>query len=145
VKVDIEVGSTNVFLYLPTGLDYSGGSTLNIQSNCDLTLYLGNSMTLHGQGSVNNLSQHALTLSVFGLPTCTSINLGGNMAFTGYLYAPQAALDTGGGGANNYDCVGAFICKTITFGGGMNFHYDEQLLNAGPTRGYVPVIWQEVQ
>jgi hypothetical protein len=145
VKTTIEVVATNVVLYLPTGLNYAGsGNTLYVSNNCDLTLYLGKSMSLNGNGSVNNATQYAPALSVFGLPTCNAINLGGNMAFTGYVYAPQADLDTGGGGATTYDAVGAFFVRSIKFGGGMNFHYDEQLLNVGLSRGYIPVMWQEV-
>jgi hypothetical protein len=145
VGVDIDIAATNVFLYLPTGIKYSTGNILTIESNCDLTLYVGNSVILSGQGSVNNAGDYAPAFYMYGLPTCTSINLGGAMAITAAVYAPEATLNAGGGGNNTYDAVGSFIVHDIVFGGHMNFHFDEQLLKVGPNIGYVPAVWQEVR
>jgi hypothetical protein len=127
VSLDIDIAATNVVLYLPTGIKYSTGNTLTVEQNCDLTLYVGNSVTFSGQGSVNNMGDYAPAFTVFGLPTCTSINLGGAMSLAAFVYAPEASLNAGGGGSMTYDAVGSFLVHDITFGGHMNFHFDESL------------------
>jgi len=86
-----------------------------------------------------------MALAIKGLPTCTSIDMGGPAAMTAYIYAPQANLSVGGGGSDTYDTVGAFFVGQITFGGHINFHFDEQLARTGPTIGYSPLMWKEVQ
>jgi hypothetical protein len=74
-----------------------------------------------------NLNQDASKYSIYGLPSCTSISLSGNAAFTGTIYAPGADLSLNGGGNNVYDCVGAVVVNNAYFHGHFNFHYDEWL------------------
>jgi hypothetical protein len=49
-----------------------------------------------------------------------------------------------GGGSSDYDFVGSCICDTITFNGHFMFHFDEDLLNSGASRGYIAVSWKEI-
>ena len=67
----------------------------------------------------------------------------GNAAFTGAIYAPQAAFSLGGGGNDAYDFVGASVTKTVKMNGHFNFHYDENLRRIGPSRGFLPTRWME--
>lgn len=54
--------------------------------------------------------------------------------FTGIIYAPSADL-TVNGGALNTSYAGSCIAKSLTMNGSsMMFHFDEDLLLAGPTR-----------
>jgi hypothetical protein len=151
IGVDIDCAATNAFLWLPTGIKFSTGDTLTVESNCNLTVYVGTDtgtgteVILGGLGSINNYSRYALVLKIYGLMSCSKIDFGGPSAVTAFIYAPQAELDMGGGGSDTYDAVGAFFAGTINFGGHINFHYDEQLQNAGPSKGYVTKSWKEVQ
>jgi hypothetical protein len=116
-----------------------------------LNLYIGTSATngsdslaLAGNGSVNSPG-YATNLLVWGLPSLTSISLSGNAAFTGAVYAPEAAFTGGGGGNNAKDSAGAMIVKSVTLSGHWNFHYDEALANFGPPRGWIANGWAELK
>jgi Putative Ice-binding-like adhesive domain len=79
----------------------------------------------------------------YGLPGVTSITLSGNSTFIGVIYAPEAQLTlNGGGNANNLE--GAAIVNQVTLNGHYDFHYDESLATNGPSRGYIPISWQEL-
>ena len=129
-------------LYVKGAVAMAGQSQIIISQGASLQLYVGGSADLKGNG-VMNYSLDALQFSLYGLPTCTSIALGGNAAFTGTMYAPSADFSAGGGGNNQYDCVGSVIVKTVSMNGHFTFHYDEALGKNGPTSGYVVTSWNE--
>jgi hypothetical protein len=108
----------------------------------DAPLVPNGSLTLGGNSTANS-GATPLNLIIYGLPTLTSITLGGNSAFIGAIYAPEAALTlNGGGGANNLQ--GAAIVKTATLNGHYDFHYDEALAALGPAKGFMANSWQEL-
>jgi Tfp pilus assembly protein PilX len=108
-----------------------------------LTIYMdGPSFSLSGQSTVDG--GVAANLSYLGTTNNTSISLSGNASFTGTIYAPEASFSLGGGGNNTYDFVGACVTKTVTMNGHFNFHYDENLAVAGPSKGYVATSWKEL-
>jgi hypothetical protein len=67
-----------------------------------------------------------------GLAGVTNLSLIGQN-FTGTIYAPSAALLANGGG-NGPGFFGSCIVKSITLNGHYMFHFDENLLQAGPVR-----------
>jgi hypothetical protein len=95
-------------------------------------------------GSVTVDSGHARNLYYYGLPGVTSITYGGSSSFVGALYAPEANLTLNGGGSNN-GLIGSSVTKSIiAMNGHYDFHFDEDLLSAGPSRGYVVTSWKEL-
>ena len=102
----------------------------------------GASTSLGGQGVINGGAK-ASSFGYWGLPSNTSISMHGNAAFTGTIYAPQAALTLGGGGNSDYDFVGATITSSVKMNGHFKFHYDEALKAFGPRRGYAVASWEE--
>ena len=48
------------------------------------------------------------------------------------------------GGSSDYDFVGSLIAKSIKLNGHFMFHYDEDLITSGPTRGYTATHWTEI-
>ncbi|HEV2393409.1 MAG TPA: hypothetical protein VG146_13740 [Verrucomicrobiae bacterium] len=108
-----------------------------------LVIYMaGPSFTLSGASTVDG--GNAGNLNYFGTTNNTSINFSGNSSFTGTLYAPEAAFSLGGGGSSTYNVVGSVVANTISINGHFNFHYDENLLNAGPMKGYGADDWREL-
>lgn len=79
----------------------------------------------------------------YGLPGVTAITLSGTSAFVGAIYAPEAALTLNGGGNSN-NLQGAAIVNQVTLNGHYDFHYDEALGTNGPSRGFIPLSWQEL-
>jgi hypothetical protein len=100
--------------------------------------------TVAMSGSVTVDSGQAKNLYYYGLPGVTSISYGGGSSFVGVIYAPEANLTLNGGGSNN-GLIGASVTKSlIALNGHYNFHFDEDLLSAGPSRGYVVTSWKEL-
>jgi hypothetical protein len=137
--------NAQVILLVTGNVGMSGQDQIDIsQQNASLTIYMrGSSFSTSGNAGINNLSKNANTFALYGMPSCTSISLGGNAAFSGTVYAPQANFSLGGGGNTSYDFVGASITKTVTMNGHFNFHYDENIARVGPSRGYIPTGWVE--
>lgn len=108
-----------------------------------LTVYIASpSFSVGGNGAVDG--GNPANLSYYGLPSNTSISFSGNALFTGTLYAPSADLTLNGGGNNTYDFVGSCVAKSVTMNGHFMFHFDQNLLNAGASRGYLATYWQEL-
>jgi len=123
----------------PSNLEVDGSGV----NSGKLTIYMdGPSFTLGGSVAVDGGS--AANLNYYGTTNNTSVSLTGNASFTGTIYAPEADIKLGGGGNSTYDFVGSIIGNTITMNGHFNFHFDENLLAAGPSRGFVATSWREL-
>jgi hypothetical protein len=107
-----------------------------------LTIYVASPTFSIGSGNLDG--GRAANLTYYGLPSNTAINFSGNSAFTGTIYAPDAAITLSGGGSNDYDFVGSCIGKSIRINGHFQFHFDEDLLVHGPSRGYMATHWNEI-
>ena len=98
--------------------------------------------TMNGNVTVD--SGRARNFYYYGLPGVTGITYGGTSAFVGVVYAPEANLTLNGGGNNN-GLIGSSLTKSIiAMNGHYNFHFDEDLLNSGPSRAYVMTSWKEM-
>ena len=86
----------------------------------------------------------AANFTMLGTTNCTSFKMSGNASYTGTLYAPQASFTLGGGGSSNYDFVGSIIVNNMNLNGNYNFHFDEDLLATGPSKGYAANGWREL-
>jgi hypothetical protein len=142
--------TNDTVLWVTGNVSVSGQAQIIIATNSSLNLYVGTSSgsgasaSLGGNGIMNNSIGNATNFFYHGLPSNTSVSFSGNAAFTGVIYAPDAALSLGGGGNNTYDFVGASVTSTVTMNGHFNFHYDEALGRRGPARGYIITGWNEV-
>ncbi len=125
-QASIFVDASNVVLYLTNGISMHTGNALTLNTNSSVEIYSGSTFNA-GNGLVNNLTQYAPALKIYGLPNCTSISLGANPTLTAWLGAPEASLTFNGGGSFTYNVVGAFICHDIEVNGHYNFHMDEAL------------------
>jgi len=119
----------------------SGQSQIVIAPGASLQLYAGGANTSITE--VNNTGNCA-TFSYFGLPSNTSVIIGGNDVFLGTIYAPNANLKLSGGGSFNLDYQGAIAVNNIQMNGHFNFHFDENLKKKGPSRGYQITSWNEI-
>lgn len=133
----------NARLYISNGFSMAGQSEIVIAPGGSLTVYTAGNVQLAGNG-VMNYTQNALNYQVIGLPSCTSIRMTGNAAFTGVIYAPSAHLHLGGGGNTSYDCVGAAVVGSVKLNGHFNFHYDEMLGNEDYGYEWLITGWREI-
>lgn len=133
----------NARLYVGGDIDMQGHSQITISTTGTLQAYVAGDTKLNGNGVINHTSD-ATRFSLWGLPTCEEVELGGNAEFTGTIYAPQAHLHAGGGGSSSYDVVGSAIVNTAKFNGHVRFHYDENLGRNGPRDAFVVTSWAEL-
>jgi hypothetical protein len=125
-------------------LSMSGQSSISIAPGASLQLYVtGASASIGGNGILNSNAK-ASSFGYWGLNSNTSVSISGNAGLTGTIYAPHAALTMNGGGANNYDFVGASVSNSVKMNGHCQFHYDEALGKLGPRSGYAIVSWNEI-
>ena len=118
-------------------MNLAGNSYIKVATNAVFELYVGGgSAALLGRGVINEAAS-STNFVYNGLPSNTSLSLGGNAEFKGIIYAPHAALSLNGSGSAENDFIGASITSTVTMNGHYNFHYDENLVNYGPDRGYI--------
>lgn len=134
----------DVSLYVSGSVSISGQAGIIIAPNARLRMYVAGASTSLGGNGVMNGNASATNFSYYGLPSNTSVTFNGNAAFTGTIYAPQAALSLGGGGNNAYDFVGASVSRTVSMNGHFNFHYDEALGRMGNDGGFVVASWNEL-
>jgi hypothetical protein len=111
----------------------------------NLTIFMdGPRFSVSGVNAVEGGS--ATNLAYYGTTNNTRITLSGNSAFTGTIYAPQANITLTGGGTDTMgtDFVGAIVGRSVTLNGHYMFHFDENLLGAGPMLPCVAYSWREL-
>lgn len=144
-SANIYVGTnTHVRLLVTSSANLASVEIAGTGTNAgQLTLYMdGLSFTMSGTSTVDG--GNALNFSYYGTTNNTKVSFGGNAAFDGTVYAPQADIKLSGGGSSPLDICGAIIGKTVTASGHYLFHFDENLAVAGPKRGLVVNSWQEL-
>jgi hypothetical protein len=146
INGNLTINAPQVTIYVAGNISLSGQQSITIGTNASrVSLYVsGPSINTVGNATINNKTQNAGAFGIYGLPSLTSISFGGNAAYTGTIYAPQAAFSFGGGGNNTYDFVGALVAYNCKLNGHANFHYDESLKRNGPGIGYIPFSWKEI-
>jgi choice-of-anchor A domain-containing protein len=142
---DIMYVNGNAVLYVTGDVLMQGNgataSQIVIAPDASLSIYVGGSSASFTQ--VNNQG-NAKTFNYYGLPANTGVSFGGNAAFIGTIYAPNAEFTIGGGGNDPYDFEGSVMSKTIKMNGHFKFHFDENLARSGPSFGYVVASWKEL-
>jgi Tfp pilus assembly protein PilX len=118
-----------VQIYVTGDTSIKGNTSIEVQVDSHNTtavpkveIYAAGSVSMGGN-SVDNATAKAGNLIIYGLPTCTSVTIGGTVAYTGVIYAPEAALKINGNSTVN----GAVVADHITAVGTIDFHYDEAL------------------
>ncbi len=141
-KVVIKLSSTT------TSIDIGGGSgALTVQSGAKLQIYAPGDIKIAGSGAMNG-GNTALTanqpqdLMIWGTKTAgvQDIQIAGNGALVGIIYAPQGSVKINGNG----DVAGSVVANDITLVGNAAFHYDESLGNFGGSSPFRVTLWNEL-
>jgi len=142
---DIMYVNGNAVLYVTGDVLMQGNGTTTSQ----IIIGPGSSMAMYVGGASASFTQvnnqgNAKTFSYYGLPSNTTVSYGGNAAFIGTIYCPNADFTIGGGGNDVFDFEGSVIARTIKMNGHYNFHYDANLARSGPSFGYIATSWKEL-
>ncbi len=135
----------NVRIHVKGNIGVSGNKEIKVTPGSKVEIYVDGDMDIGGNGFVN--PGNPTTLQLYGMATSKSINLHGNGAFSGAIYAPTADLTLKGGG-NSGVIYGSVVVKSYNANGGAAgkvwVHYDEALKQSGPSVGYRATSWQEL-
>jgi hypothetical protein len=102
----------NARLYVRDSIDLKGEDQVKIQPTGSLDLFMaGSKATIAGNGVLNETGS-ALGFRYWGLDSNTELKLAGDAAFTGVIYAPEAAFYLGGGGETTRSVPLADMCPT---------------------------------
>jgi hypothetical protein len=137
-----------------TVMSLGGNASITINSGANLAVYTAGDVDLGGNGVINGGTtagtinqpvnfQFWGTKATTALGTPQSINIHGNGAFSGIVYAPFAALRLSGGGSSG-GIWGSAVAKNITIVGNENFHYDESLASYGSNNPFGITKWREL-
>jgi hypothetical protein len=133
----------NATLWVTGDVNIGSGEFIQIAPGASLKLYVsGNSATIGGNGIVNG-NGSTTSFAYYGLPTNNSFDFKANASFTGTVYAPQADVHLGGGGAEPYDFTGTLVVNSVQMNGHLRFHYDEAV-NGLIRNTYMITSWNEV-
>jgi hypothetical protein len=122
-------------------LDIEGNATINIPTGSSLTLYTEGDIKIAGNGLGNGNIQ-PITCQFWGTNGTAAgqkIELAGNGALVGVVYAPNAIVKLNGNG----DMMGSVIAYDIIIVGNAAFHYDESLASYGDG-SYGVTQWREI-
>ena len=138
-------GSQGILITGKARIHVTGATTLTssafiqVGNGASVEWYQSGNVNMGGKGMVNKPG-FAKNFSLIGLPGCTDITYAGQAQFVGTIYAPSAAISMSGG----TDAFGAIVGNSVSFSGGMNFHYDEALAGKPFQGRYIVSSWQEI-
>ena len=137
--------SVDCTLYITGTLTMSNNSQLNITNGARVQIYFGGNWSLVNNCQINNLSQDATKLIMYGTDTFTgSETFSNNTATYAAMYFPKADITI----YNNGAIYGSVIAKSVTLANNADIHFDEALLNVQPnflsgSSGFSVKSWQE--
>lgn len=160
-------GTVELWLQPPTGsktpaLNIGGTGSITLAPGAKLTIYTVGDVNLLGNGVISQSKtgdtvNPGLTGTTAGNPgnfqlygqstasgTMQKIDIGGNAAFSGVIYAPNSAVQISGGGTSDRDILGSIVANTITFNGRIAFHQDESLATLTPLAPFRAQTWNEL-
>ncbi len=114
----------HVTLYVIGPMILNQASEVVIADSGSLTLYLGTSLEDKNSVGFSNQTYDAELLKIYGLPTCTDIDLKAMSRLDAAVYAPDAQVDI----YNSGDFYGAVTAHDLYLKNSGNFYFDTRLL-----------------
>lgn len=124
---DIQEINGNCEIYVVGGIILDNSAQLVVPAGSSLKLYLGGNFEGKNGSELKNETNDATQLKIFGLPTCTSIDIKNSGDFYAAIYAPEADLVLHNGGI----VEGSFVGDNFEMKNSGTFIYDTDLGNVG--------------
>ena len=129
-KIDLGISKVitikgQVNLYIVGDIILGNAAELRITDANDvsLNLFVGGNIEIKNGGVINNLSEDATKLKIYGLDSCQNITLKNGSDFYGAMYTPNADVVM----MNSGDMYGSVIAKSVDQKNSSTFHYDVSL------------------
>jgi len=138
--------TADVTLYISGEFSMLSNSQLEIADGVNVTIYLGGSFVQESNTQINNLTQDATKLQVFGTDSFNGdMEWNSNADFWGAVYAPKANVIYN----SEADYYGSIVSKYLDLSSQSTIHYDEALGDLKVSTGsegapFVVKSWQEV-
>jgi choice-of-anchor A domain-containing protein len=116
-------GEVSLYIVGDIILDNSAELRIIDANDVSLTLFVGGYIEIKNSGVINNLSEDAKKLEIYGLDSCQSIILKNGSDFYGAIYAPNADVVM----MNSGDMFGSVIAKSVDQRNSSTFYYDVSL------------------
>jgi len=116
----------DVTLYITGDITLGNSAELQVEENSSLTLYLGGDFEGKNSSSVNNLTEDAKNLQIYGLDSCEELRFKNSSDLFGAIYAPNADVIMN----NSATVYGAVVAKTFDMKNSGVFMYDASLRDA---------------
>ena len=130
-----------VTLYVTGAINLSNNAQLQVSNanpNASLTLYLGGEFNGKNGGTTNNLTKDPKRMKIYGLDTCSNINMATAGTFYGAIYAP----DTGINLKSTVEIYGSVVANNINQSSAANIHYDASLRDASKDDAGVRLVFK---
>ena len=115
--------SGDVTLYVIGDITLGNSAELQVEENSSLTLYLGGDFEGKNSSSVNNLTEDAKNLQIYGMDSCEDIRFKNSSDLFGTIYAPNADVIMD----NSANVYGAVVSKSFDMKNSGIFMYDASL------------------
>ncbi len=132
----------DVTLYITDGIILGHSAEIEVDENASLVLYLGGDLEGKNSSNINNLTEDAKKLQIFGLEGCEKVQLKNSSALYGAIYAPNADITI----HNSVTVYGAVIGKSLDMRESSTLYYDASLRDAGiddEAISFVVTDWHE--
>ena len=132
----------DVTLYITGGLTLGNSAEIEVQEDASLVLYLGGDLEGKNSSNINNLTEDAKKLQIYGLEGCEDMIFKNSSSLYGVIYAPNADVIM----HNTADVYGAVISKSLDLRNSGTLHYDASLRDVGiddEAISFVVTDWRE--
>ncbi len=117
------VTASGVKIYVVGSLTMNNGSEIIVQPGASLELYLGGKLENKNSVGFSNNTNDPAGLKIYGLPTCTQIDLKAKTDLYAALYAPSAAVDL----YNSGSFYGAACSHSFEIKNSGSFYFDDRV------------------
>ena len=115
--------SGDITLYITGDIILGNSAELGIEDGASLILYLGGDFEGKNSSTVNNETQDAQKLKIYGLDSCQTIQFKNSSDFYGAIYAPNADVIMN----NSANIYGSVVSKSFDQRNSGTFNYDVTL------------------
>jgi len=112
--------SGDITLYITGDIILGNSAELGIENDASLILYLGGDFEGKNSSTVNNETQDAQKLKIYGLDSCETIRFKNSSDLYGAIYAPNADVVMD----NSADIYGSVVSKSFEQRNSATFNYD---------------------
>ena len=117
------ITAPGVKLYVAGKLTMNNGSEIIVQPGASLELYLGGNLENKNSVGFSNNTNNPAGLKIYGLPTCTQIDLKAKSDLYAALYAPSANVDL----YNSGSFYGAACSHSFEIKNSGKFYFDDRV------------------